>query len=446
MSRKKTFKSDTELQKLIIQARESGLSLSEIAEMYPQYASITYERFLKEIGCKSRFDRKSQLNKQKASDAAKHGWSNMPEEKKSKHINHLRSLAQSQKGKTMEHSDEWLAKIRAGSAKRFEKLKDVFQEKYGVDNPSYIPSVIEKRRQTCLRKYGCDSFFQTAEFAGLPTVKIKHSKDELEILSWVQSLGIECGSIRIEGKELDIFIPALNLGIEFNGNYWHSERYKRKTHLLEKKQFFADHGVDVIHVFEHEWKFRQSQVKSFLLSKLQANQCKIYARCCELRLVPKQIATDFVKEYHIQGAGKVHEAFGLYFQDELVCVATISRHHRNTTQFVLNRFAVKTNTSVVGGLSKISKHLKKMYPNLITWCDLRWSNGNGYLSSGWTHIATLQPDYFYMGRGVKNLHIPKQSRQKKKVGTPTGMTELEHAHADGLLRVWDCGKMTFLLK
>ena len=39
--------------------------------------------------------------------------------------------------------------------------------------------------------------------------------------------------------------------------------------------------------------------------------------------------------------------------------------------------------------------------------------------------------------------VSKQSRQKRAVGTPVEMTELEHATLDGLVRVWDCGKIRF---
>ena len=43
---------------------------------------------------------------------------------------------------------------------------------------------------------------------------------------------------RIDGIELDVFIPKYNLGIEFDGSYWHKEKLesdRNKNELLEKK-------------------------------------------------------------------------------------------------------------------------------------------------------------------------------------------------------------------
>ena len=38
----------------------------------------------------------------------------------------------------------------------------------------------------------------------------------------------------LDGKEIDIFIPEKNIGIEFNGNYWHSSLYKEKKYHYNK--------------------------------------------------------------------------------------------------------------------------------------------------------------------------------------------------------------------
>ena len=59
--------------------------------------------------------------------------------------------------------------------------------------------------------------------------------------------------------ELDIFIPELNKGIEFDGKYWHGEGLRRSWtndanyyHFI-KDSFFASIGIQVIHVKEQDW-------------------------------------------------------------------------------------------------------------------------------------------------------------------------------------------------
>lgn len=64
--------------------------------------------------------------------------------------------------------------------------------------------------------------------------------------------------------ELDIFIPELNKGVEFNGTYWHSYEGLRKSrknwpdHMIQnyheiKRQFFADRNISYVEISESEW-------------------------------------------------------------------------------------------------------------------------------------------------------------------------------------------------
>ena len=81
--------------------------------------------------------------------------------------------------------------------------------------------------------------------------------------------------------------------------------------------------------------------------------------------------------------------------------------------------------------------------DIISWCDLRWSEGNGYLKAGWEEDGILKPDYIYTN--FKKV-FSKQSRKKSNVNTPEGMTEHEHALHDGLYRIYDCGKIRFIYR
>lgn len=74
--------------------------------------------------------------------------------------------------------------------------------------------------------------------------------------------------------ELDIFIPELKKGIEFDGTYWHGEGFKRKNfsspdeYHQTKDLFFLSKGIYVFHVKETDWKNNKKQelkkIKSFL--------------------------------------------------------------------------------------------------------------------------------------------------------------------------------------
>ncbi len=81
------------------------------------------------------------------------------------------------------------------------------------------------------------------------------------------------------GLELDIFIPSINKGIEFDGTYWHSfeglkesrpkwpEKDLLNYHKL-KDDWFASRGIRILHIKEKDWnhnkKAQLSKIDDFL--------------------------------------------------------------------------------------------------------------------------------------------------------------------------------------
>ena len=52
----------------------------------------------------------------------------------------------------------------------------------------------------------------------------------------------------------------------------------------------------------------------------------------------------FFDNHHIQGANNLGKHFaGLFHEDNLLAVMSFGRHHRKSSQLVLDRFAVKDN-------------------------------------------------------------------------------------------------------
>ena len=97
------------------------------------------------------------------------------------------------------------------------------------------------------------------------------SKKEKEVLEFVKSIYdgsvIENDREQLNGKELDIFLPSLNLAIEFDGEYWHSlenikEKDERKNQLCEEK------GIKLLRIKEEDWNGNreevEKQIKEFL--------------------------------------------------------------------------------------------------------------------------------------------------------------------------------------
>jgi hypothetical protein len=264
---------------------------------------------------------------------------------------------------------------------------------------------------------------------------------EKELLAKIQKHYPNAGKIRINGQELDIYIPELKLGIEYNGIYYHSAKFKNRLFHTNKTKFFNQQGIKVIHIWDFEWQTRKDQVWNFLQAQLGLNS-KVGARNCFIDTLDINTALDFCKTNHIQGAPKnVLSAYGCYYKAELVGVVTLSRHHRNIPEVILSRLCYKSGLTVVGALSKFTKYLKQNYAKTIyTWVHKTLSSGESYIKAGWAPVSELPPDYFYVS-GSGGQYVSKQSRAKKLMKTPLNMTELQHATKDGLYRVYDCGKI-----
>ena len=52
--------------------------------------------------------------------------------------------------------------------------------------------------------------------------------------------------------EIDIYIPALKIGIEYNGLYWHSELQKEKNYHFKKSKLADALGIRLINIYEDE--------------------------------------------------------------------------------------------------------------------------------------------------------------------------------------------------
>lgn len=258
----------------------------------------------------------------------------------------------------------------------------------------------------------------------------------------------------LKGKEIDILMPELKLGIEYCGLYWHNELKKPDTHYHYNKMKQAEEqGIRLITIFEDEWRDRNKQVKNFLKSVLNIHNKRVYARKCQVKTITKKVAKLFLEDNHIQGAGHIEVAFGLFgLEDELLGVLSACKHHRISTNpsLVLNRLAFQGGCQVVGGASKLLKSLikyanqEKKYDSILSWSDNRWSIGTVYEKTGFKSDDELPPDYSYVDMETR---FSKQSCKKNVLLSKgaVGNTEKELATNLELYRIWDCGKKRWVI-
>lgn len=156
-----------------------------------------------------------------------------------------------------------------------EKFKQTCLERYGVEWYTESPDMIKKSRQTCLKKYGVKSAMQLDEIKNKcrntcrarynhPYGPVGMSKKEVALATWIESHGFEIkpNYTTNDITEIDIYIPGLNIGIEFNDIYWHSNKHKHKNYHINKTRMCYKHGIKLYHIWEH-WD--QLDVYEFIL-------------------------------------------------------------------------------------------------------------------------------------------------------------------------------------
>lgn len=356
-------------------------------------------------------------------------------------------------------------------------------EKYGVDSPNKLTEKINKSRKTradsFYKQYGdIVEFIRTngddllrSEIAKKFNVSLcvvdlivskyslsvkvlnhKRSMGEEEVAVFIESLGysiVRNDTTILSGKEIDITIPSHGLGVEYNGIFWHTEKWGRpKNSHLDKTNMALEAGISLLHVFSNEWDdlIKQEIWKSIIRIKLNHQSItRIYARNTVFMPVNRTDAEDFLTENHLQGTIKASVYLGLFYNGSLVQLAAFGNSRfGDRTAVELLRFCTLKNTVVVGGMSKIFKN--QPYDSFITYANLRYSQGKAYASCGLTHNGSTPPNYWYLvGNKLESRHKYQKHKLSRLLDNyDSSLSESENMNNNGFYRIWDCGNLKFI--
>lgn len=258
---------------------------------------------------------------------------------------------------------------------------------------------------------------------------------------------------QIHPQELDIYFPKHNLALEICGLYWHSEEAGKKPNYHYNKTIKSyEKGIRLITIFEDEIYNKFDIVISRILQALHLTPNKIFARKCVVKDIENKEANLFLDKNHIQGRSNSIKSFGLFYNDELVSVATIgkiNRKHTSTGDTIeLKRFCTLNNTMVIGGAQKLFKYIKEFAKNdgytiIKSFCDMRYANifnpvyeNMGFSLAGQTKYS---PHYVKNGVRYRNFVLKKTYEDYLE-----GKTESQLREEQGYDRVWDCGHRTYV--
>jgi hypothetical protein len=400
------------------------------------------------------------------------------------------------------------------SEKIKDKIKNSNLIKYGVNHPMKSDEIINKYKETSLYKWGVDNYTKTDEYKKIMFDKyhncdiktnlnsdinyIKYigfgkyemncdcdkehsyitnshlyharrginnkqctvcyqvedtqSFKETEVFEFISSIynGEIIRSYR-DGLEIDIYLPNLNIGFEFNGLYWHSELFKQKNYHLDKLDHFRKRGIRIINIWEDDWSFKCDVIKSQIRNWIGISDNKIFARKCKIEEIKDvKLIKSFLNDSHIQGYVSSSLKIGLFYEETLVSLMTFDhfegRKKMQDNEWNLSRFCNKLNVNVIGGASKLLNYFIKLKKpkRIISFADKSWSNGSLYFKLGFELSSTSYPNYSYF---IDKRRVNKQRYKKSnlvKIGYDKSLSESKIMEDEfGSYKIFDCGQLKF---
>lgn len=393
-----------------------------------------------------------------------------------------------------------------------DKVKATCMERYGVSNVSQTNAVREFISDNklsagydvimneILSSVNCVPLFNKSAYIGrIPKIKYKFkcntcgtefesdisymrlprcqtcfpysiSKAQQEIITYIKSLNVNnkltiktnVRDILPSGKEIDIFIPELLLGIEYDSFYYHGENYatKGEKYHLNKTEEAESIGIHLIHVFEDEWHNKKQIVLNKIKNLVCVSESKEFARKTTIRKIDYLDFKNFIDDIHIQGAIPASIYYGAYNKNnELIGVASFSKprvalgsaNDASDSTMELVRYATKL--PVIGLCSKFIANLKKEnfgLKTVISYADRRYTNikKNLYIANGFTLDSISSPNYWYFLNGICAKHhrygFRKSELHKKLDIFDPNLSEWENMKNNDYDRIWDCGNLKFV--
>lgn len=388
--------------------------------------------------------------------------------------------------------------IKKEHKKIYENIRKTTSERYGVNHPSQSEFFRAKREETMMKRYGVKNTAESEELRNkmIATIRSKYGKKyfvetdlfknkssntclEKQGVKWpcqfeqcIKALEDSVGHSKPEKEFSDILdkynieyerefplrgfkydFKVGNMLFEINPSETHNINFglfgrkaKCKMYHYTKYSVAKEYGYRCVHIFD--WDDSEKIVKLFLLKKE-----RVYARNCDIKVVSKQEAIDFLNENHLQGYARDEIRIGLYEKatNKLVQIMTFGKPRYNKKyQYELVRLcSIK---KVVGGAEKILKHFLENYncESLISYCDLSKFDGKVYDELGFKAINKPKPSVHWVNLRTKQHITDNLLRQKgfdQLFGTNygKGTSNEELMLNNKFVQVCDCGQLSFAL-
>lgn len=330
-----------------------------------------------------------------------------------------------------------------------EEIQKAFEVKgYRVLSTEYLNSKTPVEVQ-CAKGHTWNVIWNSFQSgANCPSCQVNRPEQELQ--DFLAQVGVEVQSrnrVVLNGKELDLYCPENKLAIEHCGLYFHSSTVlglrdpHPTTYHQRKMRLCRERGIRLFTVFGDEWLVQRELVESKIRHALGKSRHKFYPREGTVKLIEDRVPVrEFLEYNHLQGFVGFKMAWGFFVEDQLLAVITLGRpsraHVAGEGAWEIKRMAIQRDYHLPGVFKRILHHaIPKLQElgvrELISFCDLRWSEGKVYRDLGWELVSESAPSPH-----VTDTHRrwSIQGFQSKKGSTKKFLT------------IWDCGHQKWRLR
>lgn len=289
------------------------------------------------------------------------------------------------------------------------------------DSPNYVISFC---CNTCynVQAVPSETFRWRLRNYSTPCVKCsgvrKGSVKETQIAEYITSLsvGVQRHQRILGGREIDIFIPSRNIGIEFHGLYWHSEPFRGKYYHLEKYNAASSLGIKLIQIFEDEWDTHQYEIKE-RLRELLYNTVVLP----DNHQLSHAILDDVIEITVFNQIVSFTQTMGVW----------VMKAQPHTTEYsITNAFRY---------------FVREFNPHaVIMHVDHRWMSDSLALSLNFDYKSSSAPRVWYIDRGTW-VRINRSETIKRLCSLATLGSKKSYIR-ENYLRIWDCGYSTWVWK
>ena len=250
-------------------------------------------------------------------------------------------------------------------------------------------------------------------------------------------------------KQIDIYMPKLKIGIEYNGLYFHSTY--GKDYQINKLNMSEAQGIRLIQITSYDWFNKQDKIKNLIKNLIGVPQKRIYGRKCIIKEISSEESKMFLNNYHLQNNSFASVRLGLFYDDTLLQVMTFGKSRTNKKyEYELIRLCTRNTFRIIGGANKILKYFEKTYnpKSLISYCDKSYFSGNIYVVLGFKFSHESKPNYIYfkndLGPILSRYKCQKHKLKKLLPIFNEDLTEEKNMFINKYYKYYDCGNKVFV--